>query len=92
MIGVTEEAKVYLKTILDSNATNPEESLRLKLDNSGQLGLAIDTLQSNDKAVEYEGGTLLVVEQSLADSLDNMAIDVKATEDGNQLVIDEKAP
>lgn len=91
MIGVTERAKSELKILLQNNVDNPQACLRLKADEQGQLGVGIDVEMPGDKTVEYEGTTLLVVAQELADNLVNVAIDVRDTEEGSQLVIVEKS-
>ena len=87
MIGVTEEAKKEMRKVLADKVDHPEACLRLRVDDGGNLGLGIDIARPGDKAIEYQGVTLLVVEPDLADSLVNIAIDVEDGDDGNQLVI-----
>ena len=89
MIGITERAKSELKTILSNNVDNPLACLRLKADEQGQLGLAIDVEMPEDGKVEYEGATLVVAEQELAENLKHLVIDVEDTEEGSCLVIAE---
>jgi Fe-S cluster assembly iron-binding protein IscA len=91
MIGVTERAKEELKALLTSNVDNSQACLRIKANEEGKLGVGIDIEMPGDKAIEYEGSTLLVVEQELADSLHNLVIDVDDTDEGSQLVIVEKS-
>ena len=57
------------------------------VDDEGNLGLGIDIRRPEDKVVEYQGAALLVVEPALADTLNNIAIDVENNDEGNQLVI-----
>ena len=87
MIGVTEEAKKEMVKVLADKVDHPEACLRLRVDDQGNLGLGIDIERPEDKVVEYQGTTLLVVEPALADSLTNIAIDVEDSGEGNQLVI-----
>ena len=87
MIGVTELAKKELKKILTDNVDNPSACLRLRVTGEGRLGLGIDVEMPDDKIVEYEGSKLLLVEQELADSLEDVAIDVEDSDEGSQLVI-----
>jgi len=59
----------------------------LTYDDKGNLGLGIDIERPEDKVVEYQGTTLLVVEPAIADTLKNIAIDVEDSGNGMQLVI-----
>lgn len=87
MIGVTERAKKELSEILKNNVDHPGACLRLKTNEQGQLGLGIDIKMPDDEVIEYEGADLLLVERELADSLQDIAIDVVDNDEGSQLVI-----
>jgi Fe-S cluster assembly iron-binding protein IscA len=91
MIGVTERAKKELREILTNNVDHPEACLRLRVNDQGQLGLGIDIEMPGDEIVEYEGSKLLLVEQGLANNLENIAIDVEDSNEGSQLVIIDKS-
>jgi len=91
MIGITENAKKELTKILTDNVDHPEACLRLRINDEGQLGLGIDIEQPGDEVVEYEGSRLLVVAQELADSLEDVFIDIENTDEGSQLVITDKS-
>jgi Fe-S cluster assembly iron-binding protein IscA len=90
MIVITERAKKELKKILTDNVDHPEARLRLRINDQGQLGLGIDIEMPDDKIIEYEGSKLLLVERELADSLEDIAIDVEDSDEGSQLVIIDK--
>jgi Fe-S cluster assembly iron-binding protein IscA len=87
MIEVTQRAKEELKGLLTSNVDHPEACLRLRTNEEGRLGFGIDIEMPGDQVVEYEGSKLLVVEAELANSLENMAIDVEDSDEGGRLVI-----
>jgi Fe-S cluster assembly iron-binding protein IscA len=87
MIEVTERAKKELKKLLTDSVDHPNACLRLRNNNEGRLGLGIDIEMPNDRVIEYEEATLLVVEPELADSLKDVAIDVEDGDEGSQLVI-----
>ncbi len=87
MIDVTERAKKELKELLTNNVDHPAACLRLRTNDEGKLGLAIDIEKTDDKVVEYEGSSLLVVEPQLADALKGIAIDVVDGDEGRELVI-----
>jgi len=91
MIGVTEQAKEELKELLVSNVDDPRACLRIQADDAGQLGVTIDIEMPGDQTVEYEGSTLLVVEQELAERLSHVDIDVEDIEEGRQLILVEKS-
>ena len=91
MIGVTELAKKELKRILTDNVDHPEACLRLRINDQGQLGLGIDIKMPDDKVIEYEGSKLLLVDWELADSLENIALDVEESDEGSHLVIVDKS-
>ena len=91
MIGVTERAKKELKRILTDNVDNPLAGLRLTSDESGQLGLSIDIETKDDQVVKHDNTKVLIVENNLADSLSNVTIDVKDTQEGPKLVIAESS-
>lgn len=90
MIDVTERAKKELKGLLTDNVDHPEACLRLRTDEEGKLGIGIDIEKPDDKVIEYEGSSLLVVGEKLADSLGNVAIDVVDDDEGRQFVITDK--
>lgn len=87
MIAVTDGAKDMLKGILTANVDNPLAVLRLTVTESGGLGLGIDVEKLNDRVVEHEGSTLLVVAEELADSLVGITLDIEDTPEGPQLAV-----
>ena len=86
MIAVTERAKGELKKMLSKKVDNPLGVLRLSPIQKG-LGLRLDVEMPDDEVVKYENSKILVVEQTLADTLENVTIDVEDTPDGPELVI-----
>jgi len=88
MIGVTERAKQELMgLLLVDNLKKPGTCVRLGTNQEGKMGLAIDIERPDDKAVEYKGVKLLIVEPKLADTLENVAIDIVNGDEGKQFVI-----
>ena len=86
MIEVTEKAKQELKKMLSEKMDNPLALLRLTQSHKG-LGLILDVEMPGDKVVEHENAKILAVEQKLADSLQNVTLDVEDTSEGPELVI-----
>jgi len=65
--------------------------LRLTANDQGQLGLAIDVEKQGDQAVEHEDSKVLLVEKNLADTLQEITIDVDDTPEGVRLVISSES-
>lgn len=86
MIAVTERAKGELKKILSEKVDNPLAVLRLSPIQKG-FGLRLDVEMPDDHVIKHENSKILVVEQALADTLENVTIDVEDTPDGPELVI-----
>jgi len=87
MINVTEKAKPVLKRILTANVDMPQGRLRLMDRGQGKLGLGIDIEMPGDELVEYDGSTVLVVENGLATNLKGVTLDAEDSVKGSELVI-----
>jgi Fe-S cluster assembly iron-binding protein IscA len=87
MINVTEKAKPVLKRILTTNVDMPQGRLRLMDRGQGKLGLGIDIEMPGDELVEYDGSTVLVVENGLATNLKGVTLDAEDRVKGSELVI-----
>ena len=91
MIHVTERAKQELKRLLTVSVDWPGARLRLMNRGQGKLGLGIDIEKPDDQVVDYEDMKLLIIEPELANSIQQVTLDVDDTPDGVELVIIEKA-
>lgn len=91
MIDITEHAKEELNRLLIAKVDWPGALLRLIDRGKGKLGLGIDIQKPGDEVIEHEGKRLLLVESTLASSLEDITLDVDDTPDGPELVIIEKA-
>lgn len=87
MINVTEKAKPVLKRILTTNVDMPQGRLRLMDRGQGKLGLGIYIEMPGDELVEYDGSTVLVVENGLATNLKGVTLDAEDRVKGSELVI-----
>jgi Fe-S cluster assembly iron-binding protein IscA len=90
MIGVTNRAKHQLKKILSDKVDTPQARIRLVHRGEGKIGLGIDVEKPNDQIIEFGGSKVLIIEQSLADRLTGITLDVEETEEGLKLVLLEK--
>ena len=91
MINVTKRAKQELERLLTTTVNWPEARLRLIDRGNGVLGMGVDTESAGDEVVEYEGKPVLVIEPRLANTHEEITIDVDETADGAELVIIERA-
>jgi Fe-S cluster assembly iron-binding protein IscA len=86
-ITVTIEAAEALRHLLDDASVAPEQTLRLVSDNSGDLGLDLDTVREGDQVVEDAGQPVLVIADEVATTISGATIDVIETDDGKMLTI-----
>ncbi|UCG55380.1 MAG: hypothetical protein JSV32_04015 [Dehalococcoidia bacterium] len=87
MIALTQDAKLFLKKVLEQNTDESEACLRLCLDNEGKLQLSIDKEKKDDQTVEHEGATLLLADEDIADKCTGLTVDVEKTSEGTRLII-----
>jgi Fe-S cluster assembly iron-binding protein IscA len=87
MITVTEGAREQLEEILSGKVDNPLAGLRLTLSNPSEFALSVDIESPGDQVVEHNGLKVLLVEQTLADNLNGVTLDVRDTADGPELIV-----
>jgi Fe-S cluster assembly iron-binding protein IscA len=94
MLKVTSEAATVLKAAKDETGAPSNAGLRIRRadhlpagDNSVAVALAfIDDPEPNDQILEEESLRVFIA-NDLVDVLDNKTLDVRATEDGAELVL-----
>ena len=94
MLKVTSEAATVLKAAKNETGAPSQAGLRIRRadhmpadDNSVAVALAfIDAPEPNDQTLE-EDGLRVFVAGDLVDVLDDKTLDVRATEDGAELVL-----
>jgi Fe-S cluster assembly iron-binding protein IscA len=89
MVTVSTRAKEALAQMrLSVNMNDQDVGLRLEAGAGGDFGLVPDTQKPGDSVVvEYAGAKILLIDDRLADTLQNTKIDCLATSEGAQLVI-----
>jgi Fe-S cluster assembly iron-binding protein IscA len=87
MLTVTEAAKDKLMETLLANTDDQEAGLRLIMKPLGQLGLVLDRESPGDSVIEYEGLKLLLVENEVAELLQEATLDIQYAPDGPKLTI-----
>lgn len=87
MINVTTDAAAVLGQSLATTEADESQALRLEKSQDG-LALTLDQEREGDQVVRHEERTVLVVDQSISDSLDGATIDVTDTPEGKRLVVE----
>jgi len=86
MLTVTDEAKVFLKNLIDENNIPEEATIRLTPTAQG-LGLAPDKTSDEDTTFEHDGRTVLAIAPPIATELDDKSLSIQQTEQGPALSI-----
>jgi Fe-S cluster assembly iron-binding protein IscA len=86
MLTVTDNACAYLAEMLD-NAGVPEGTAARVIINEEGLGLSPDTPNDDDATFDHDGRTVLVLQQQLAEQLDERTLDTVDTEEGKGLAL-----
>lgn len=84
-LAVTKRASERMKELLDEQNDANGQVLRLSPDGQGGLGLSLDEPKSGDQIVEHQGDTVMVLEPSVSDFLDQRTLDL--TEDGSAFTL-----
>ena len=86
MLTVTERAAQELKGILQANAVEPEQVLRLVREAEG-FSLQLDNESASDEVVESEGTKILLIDEQLGPIVDGAVVDCIDTPEGPRLTI-----
>ena len=84
MLTVTDAARAELRKVADARALEPGRLLRLAVPpvwtGEGDWGIVIDRRGAADVAFAHDGATVLVVEETVAESLANAVLDYKTAD------------
>ncbi len=86
MLTVTDDAKSFLKELIDHNNLPEDTTIRLTATQEG-LGLAPDTPSEQDTTFELEGRVVLTVADPIATQLADKSLSINQTEQGPTLAI-----
>jgi Fe-S cluster assembly iron-binding protein IscA len=87
MITVTDKAIDALAESLESSEASDEQRLRLARNPGGEFGLAIDEERDGDQVVKHNDRTVLVIDETVATSLDGATLDVVDLPEGQRLTL-----
>ncbi len=90
-LTVTDRAAAALKETLDSLDHQPEETLRLvprtANGTTSELGLALDESRDGDQVVDYDGETVMVIDDGLSEALSAATLDLEEGPQGPALTL-----
>ncbi|MFC1900723.1 hypothetical protein ACFLYN_03920 [Chloroflexota bacterium] len=86
MVNITERAAKALVKLLNDSVDMPQARLRIVDRGQGDLGLGIDIETPTDYVVEYEGLSVLVVGETLAESLKGTTLDIEESPEGTEFI------
>jgi len=87
MIKVTERAAKELTKLLNDNVDMPQARLRIVDRGHGSVGLGIDIESPTDYVVEYQGSSVLIVGEELAEHLNGVTLDIDSDHEGTEFVL-----
>lgn len=86
MVRITDRASEILLESLQASGVDPDMGLRL-LEEDGEFSLDVDNALYDDRVIQYQDATILIVEKELEDLVGDVLIDVTDTPDGAQLTM-----
>lgn len=69
MVQITERASAELRQLLTNNFARPQQGVRLRLNQVGDLTMTIDVPHSGDSVIRRDNVPILIVEGRLATRL-----------------------
>ena len=66
MVQLTERASAELRRLLSNHFARPQQGVRLRLDQTGDLGMTIDVPHSGDSIIRRDNVPVLIVDGRLA--------------------------
>jgi Fe-S cluster assembly iron-binding protein IscA len=81
-LKVTDQAAAVLWELLDDQAPEPMQVLRLVSNAEGNFLLALDTKKDGDQVVKYKGRMVMVIGPAVSEGLSGYTLDWKQTHAG----------
>ncbi|MSQ11692.1 MAG: hypothetical protein EXR48_03215 [Dehalococcoidia bacterium] len=91
-LTVTDRAAVLLKQLLERRRGGPNQVLRVIVNATGKLVLALDTQRKGDHLISYQGDPLMVVAPKLQERLTTRRLDSVETQKGRSWLLTKSAP
>jgi hypothetical protein len=75
MVQITERASAELRRLLTDNFARPQQGVRLRLNQAGDLAMTIDVPHSGDSIIRRDNLPVLIVDGRLATRLAQRVLD-----------------
>jgi Fe-S cluster assembly iron-binding protein IscA len=82
MVQMTERASAELRRLLTDNFARPQQGVRLRLNEAGDLAMTIDVPHSGDSVLRRDNLLVLIVDARLAVRLAQRVLDFPAASGG----------
>jgi hypothetical protein len=82
MVQITERASAELRRLLTDNFARPQQGVRLRLDEAGNLAMTIDVPHSGDSIIRRDNLPVLIVDARLATRLARRVLDFPSASKG----------
>src|SRR5215831_20383382 len=82
MVQITERASAELRRLLIEHFARPQQGVRLRLDDAGDLAMTIDVPHSGDSVIRRDNLPVLIVDGRLAQRLAQRVLDFSALPGG----------
>ena len=82
MVQVTERASTELRRLLTANYARPQQGVRLRLNQAGDLAMTIDVPHSGDSVIRRDNAPGLIVDGRLAGRLAQRVLDFPSPSGG----------
>ncbi len=91
MVQITERAGAELRRLLTDNFARPQQGVRLRLNQAGDLAMTIDVPHSGDSIIRRDNLPVLIVDGRLATRLAQRVLDFPAAS-GHGFALRWRAP
>jgi Fe-S cluster assembly iron-binding protein IscA len=91
MVQITEQASAELRRLLTDNFARPQQGVRLRLNEAGDLAMTIDVPHSGDSIIRRDNLPVLIVDGRLATRLARRVLDFRSASRGG-FTLGRRAP
>jgi Fe-S cluster assembly iron-binding protein IscA len=81
MVQMTERASTELRRLLTEHFAKPQQGVRLRLDQGGELRMTIDVPHAGDSVIRRDNVPVLIVDGRLSSSLAQRVLDFPGDRD-----------
>jgi Fe-S cluster assembly iron-binding protein IscA len=82
MVHITERASAELRRLLSDNFARPQQGVRLRLNQAGDLAFTIDVPHSGDSIIRRDNLPVLIVDGRLTTRLSQRVLDFPSASGG----------